>query len=87
MKNKIELYRDENLLVLAKKILMLDEEKTRLISSDKETENKDRTYDDVIQDMIKTYNEINKYLETNYPNNIVANSWIHINQSSIGMLK
>ena len=85
--DKIEIYKDEKLLDLTKRMVMLDKEEAEFFFSNIEKTSKGRTKEDIARDMILVYEETNNYLKDNYPDNSVAIIWIGTNQFSADILK
>jgi hypothetical protein len=85
--DKIEIYKDEKLLELTHRMVMLNKEEAEILFSDVKVTNKGRLPENIARDMITVYEETNEYLKIHYPENIVATSWIDTNQFSANLLK
>jgi len=86
-KDNPEVYKDEKLLKLAKRMVILNQEEFEFFFSDAKIINKGRALENITRDMIAVYEETNKYIEANYPDNALGNSWIGTNQFSVNLLK
>lgn len=77
--DEIRVHLDDKLMEFQQRFVILDSEHIHLLIDRKERNESGRTLDEIESEMMAVLRQTNDHLQTNYPDNTVAATWIATN--------